>query len=218
MNRRTVLQTSAAVGVASVAGCLGASGSNAEDRPDPVDLSGTKFDYQGGMEIGTHGGPNGQIFYRDNQPKPVAGAASLRLTHEGHGDEGSESGDQANLAWFHTLVHGLFPYHFERLDRGWDAQVIYVTDYSTVEWELPEDSSRPTMPSPTGAETFADAETLYYVGESTVMGGMGPALHPFSEESDARSFAEQYDGTVYEFGDIDRTLIDGLRRGAGMNS
>jgi len=73
------------------------------------------------------------------------------------------------------------------------------------------------MPAPTSAETFADATGLFYVGESDVMGGMGPALHPFSEQSEAESFAEQYNGTVYEFDDINRTLIDALQQSGQMS-
>ena len=131
MDRRTVLRTSAALGIGSLAGCLGTD-SSSEEAPDPIDLSGTKYDYQGGMEIGAHGGPNGQIFYDGEQPQSVGGPASFRNTHAGHDDGGGDKTD--NLAWFHTLVFGLFPYHFERLDRGWEAAAIYVTDYSSVEW------------------------------------------------------------------------------------
>jgi nitrous oxide reductase accessory protein NosL len=212
MNRRTVLRTSAGLGVGALAGCLGSDGDGSE-APEPVSLSGTKYDYQGGMEIGAHGGPNGQIFYEDEEPEPVGGPASFRNTHSGHDDSGDQT---ANLAWFHTLVFGLFPYHFERLDRGWEAAAVYVTDYSTVEWDVPEDSARPTMPAPTGADTFADATGLYYVGESDVTGGMGPALHPFSEQSEADAFADNYNGTVYEFDDIDRVLIDSLQQQSNM--
>jgi len=216
MNRRAVLRAAGAVSLGSLAGCLGAEGSS-DSAPDPVDLSGTKFDYRGGMEIGTHGGPNGQIFYESEKPQSAGGSAGFRPVHEDHDNGGDGSDATDRLAWFHTLVHGLFPYHFERLDRGWEAEVIYVTDYSTVGWDLPEDSSRPTMPAPTNAETFADATGLFYVGESAAMGGMGPALHPFSEESEAQSFAEEYNGTVYEFDEINRTLIDSLQQ-AGTNA
>lgn len=208
MDRRTALCTAAALGVGSLAGCLGTD-SGSEDAPDPVALSGTKYDYQGGMEIGAHGGPNGQIFYQDEQPEPVAGSAAVRTVHEDHDDSDADS--EANLAWFHTLVSGLFPYHFERRERGWTAEVIYVTDYSSVEWDLPEDSSRPVMPAPTSADSFAAATELTYVGESDALGGMGAALHPFSDPSDAESFAETYSGTRYEFEEINRGLIDSLQ-------
>lgn len=124
MNRRTVLCTAATIGVGSLAGCLGTD-SSSEDAPDPIDLSGTEYDYQGGMEIGAHGGPNGQIFYKDEQPESPGGPTSLRNTQTSDSDNGTVNTD--NIAWFHTLVFGLFPYHFERRNRDWEAEAIYVT-------------------------------------------------------------------------------------------
>jgi copper chaperone NosL len=203
MDRRAFLRGSVAtVSVGSLAGCLGSD--DGENAPDPVDLSGTKFDYQGGMEIGAHGGPNGQVFYQSEQPQPVAGDAP-----------GSDENE--NLAWFHTLVFGLFPYHFDRQAQGWEPAVVYVTDYSVVDWDLNEDAETPVMPAPTGADTFADATELTYVGESDVMGGMGPALHPFSDEDEATTFAENHDGTTYTFDDINQALIESLQEGGGMS-
>jgi len=140
------------------------------------------------MAIGDHGGPNGQVFYANNSP-------------EGHD----------NPAWFHTLVSGLFPYHFARLDRGWEAEVIYVTDYSAVELSLPEDEERPLLPSPTSPDTFADATDLIYVAESTAQGGMGPTLPAFSDDDDAAEFADEYDGKTVGFDDITREFVSSLR-------
>lgn len=199
MNRRTFLHRSAiTAGVSSLAGCFAAEENS--DVSDPVNLSGHKFDYQGGMEIGVHGGPNGQIFYRDEDPQPAAGSVT-------EGDTSSPEG----IAWFHTLLFGLFPYYFDRQERGWEAEVVYATDYSLVDWEIPDGADRPVMPSPTSPETFVDGTELRYVGESGVMGGMGSALHPFSEQSEASSFAETYDGTVYEFDEINRALVESLQ-------
>jgi len=181
-------------------GCLGGSG---ESVPDPVDMSGQKTDYQGGMVIGDHGGPNGQIFYADAHPEPKQGPAE-------------ESEDTAHLAWFHTLAHGLFPYHFYMRDEGAEATVIYVTDYSRVDWEIPEETERKKMPAPTAPDTFADATGLTYVIESDVMGGMGPDLIPFSETSEAESFADNYGGRTNGYDDIDRSLVDGIQM-TGMN-
>lgn len=191
MDRRKFLRGSAELACAEVlTGCLGGPGDTG-DAPDPVDLSGEKLDDEGGMVIGDHGGPNGQVFYADNSP-------------DGH----------ENPAWFHTLVFGMFPYHFERLDRGWEAEAVYVTDYSLVDWSFVETDRGPTMPSPTEAEAFADATELTYVAESTVLGGMGPALHPFSDDEEARDFADEHDGRTVGYDDIDRRFVSSLQRNA----
>ena len=193
MDRRRLLRASGLACAGTLAGCLGGSGE--DDAPEPVDLSGEKFDDEGGMSIGDHGGPNGQVFYAENSPE----------RHD-------------NPAWFHTLVFGMFPYHFERLDRGWEAEAVYVTDYSLVDREPFETDRGPTMPSPTAPETFADATELTYVAESDVLGGMGPALHPFSDEQEAREFADEHDGRTVGYDDIDRRYVGSFRRNAPQES
>jgi copper chaperone NosL len=186
MKRRAFVTTALTGGIAAgLSGCAGVLGSGDEPVPDPVDLSGGKFDDRGGMEIGPHGGPNGQVYYAENSP----------ATHD-------------NPAWFHTLSHGLFPYHFDRLDRGWNAEVVYVTDYSTIDHEPVDREGTQYMPSPTAADTFADATGLTFVIESGVMGGMGPDLFPFSAEDDADSFADAHGGRLIGFDDVDRRLVD----------
>jgi copper chaperone NosL len=181
MNRRTALGTFGSLLCSGIAGCLGGT---TADRPDPVDLSGGKADDQGGMLIGKHGGPNGQIFYENNSP-------------EGHD----------NPAWFHTLAFGLFRYHFRHERRGWEASAIYVTDYSLFEYDLQERDGRLYMPSPTAAETFGDARDVTYVMDSEVYGGMGPALIPFSVDGDAEGFVGDHGGQTVAFDDITPQLI-----------
>ncbi|MDR9381650.1 MAG: nitrous oxide reductase accessory protein NosL [Natronomonas sp.] len=193
MNRRALLASGIILAGGGLAGCLGRGASGMEgDVPEPVDLSGGKYDDHGGMVIGRHGGANGQVFYAENAP-----------------DRGE------NPAWFHTLVFGLFPYHFGRLDRGWEPRVVYVTDFSQVEYELTERDGRLQMPAPTAAETFGEAAGLTYVAESEVMGGMGPALHPFSDEADAEAFAAEHDGIALSFEEIDPVIVERLQRGSG---
>lgn len=190
MDRRKFLGGSAGVVCAgTLTGCL--DGPGEAEAPDPVDLSGEKFDDQGGMAIGDHGGPNGQVFYAENSPEGRDGPA-----------------------WFHTLVFGMFPYHFDRLDRGWEAEAVYVTDYSSVDWSLIETDGGPRMPSPTEPDAFADATELTYVAQSNVLGGMGPALHPFSDDEEARDFADEHGGRTVGYDDIDRRFVSSLQRNA----
>jgi len=194
-SRRRVIRGAgvAAAGFAPLTGCLGEDPS---EDVQPVDLSG-RFDDEGGMAIGDHGGPNGQVFYSDNSP-------------EGHD----------NPAWFHTLVFGMFPYHLDRLDEGWEAEAVYVTDYSSVDREVVGSDLGPVMPSYTAPETFGDATSMTYVAESDATGGMGPDLHPFSEEGDAESFVEEYGGRTVGYDAVDRRLLRRLRTsasGGGMD-
>ena len=177
--RRNLLKTVAVGAVAGFAGCLGGGEANDEPVPDPIDLSGGKQDDNGGMVIGEHFGPNGQIFYRDHAP-------------DGHD----------NPAWFHTLSMGLFPYHFDRERQGWEAIVIYVTDYSIVDYELFEESGKTFISTHTGADTFGDATEMTYVVESDVNGGMGKDLHPFSSADEAASFASEHDGSTMSFDEV----------------
>ena len=94
--------------------------------------------------------------------------------------------------------------------------MIYVTDFSRVDYELFERDGRLHMPAPTSPETFAEASALEYVAESRVMGGMGPALHPFSDGAEAEAFATKHGGTVIAFDDINPVLIERLQtRGSG---
>ena len=195
-NRRQFITAATTVSLLSIAGCTQNEGTGRQ-APDPVDLSGQKTDFQGGMVIGDHGGPNGQIFYEETEPKPRQGA-------------GVEGNSPDNLAWFHTLVYGLFPYHFEMRNSGAQAAAIYVTDYSTVDWELSSDTM--IMPTPTSPETFADATELTYVVDSDARGGMGSALLPFSNSDDAARFISEYNGRTINYDGIDRTIILGIRR------
>ena len=196
--RRSVLRTVGIGAVAGLSGCLGVFGGGGTSAPEPVSISGGTFDYQGGMEIGPHGGPNGQIFYAENDPETPYATGDSPQASDG-------------VAWFHTLGHGLFPYHFERLDRGWEVAAIYVTDYSAVDWEVMERDGHKVMPSLTAAETFADATRLTYVVESDVLGGMGPDFLPFSVSDDIDAFIDTHGGRTVAFEDIDRQLVDTLQ-------
>nr|WP_195156599.1 nitrous oxide reductase accessory protein NosL [Haloarcula sp. CBA1127] len=179
-------------------GLTGCLGSSTEAAPKPIALSGQKPDYYGGMVIGDHGGPNGQVFYADAQPEPRQGP-------------GEDTEETAHLAWFHTLAHGLFPYHFDMVDDGAEATAVYVTDYSRIDWEIPENTERKKMPAPTAPDTFADATDLTYAVETDVMGGMGPDLIPFSETDEAVRFTETHGGQTIEYDDIDRVLVERIQ-------
>lgn len=192
MDRRTVVGSVAAlICTSGLSGCSRLTDSRSDRQtPTPVDLSENKLDDRGGMVIGNHGGPNGQIFYEDNSPA-------------GHD----------NPAWFHTLTFGLFPYYFEHREEGWTATAIYVTDYSTVEYSVRSGRNQTSISAPTAPETFGDARAMTYVADSGVSGGMGPALLPFSVSADAQAFADEHDGRTIAFDAITPAFLSEYARG-----
>lgn len=178
IGRRRFLGAIGSAGLAVVAGCTGRAHEAAE-TPEPVSLGGGKQDDQGGMIIGEHFGPNGQLFYRDHEPA-------------GHD----------NPAWFHTLAHGLFPYYFEHERRSWEAEAVYVTDYSQVDYTVTEAQGQQFISSHVAPETFGAASAMQYVSGSDVHGGMGPELIPFGEPADAQAFRAEHGGALLAFEDI----------------
>ncbi|WP_276299774.1 nitrous oxide reductase accessory protein NosL [Halorussus lipolyticus] len=182
--RRSVLRASALGVTASLAGCLGGLTGDGGQAPAAVPLAGDLACDVCGMVIGKHPGPNGQIFYGDNSP-------------EGHD----------NPARFDSLKRCFFPYKLEHEQMGWNIDAAYVTDYSSVEYDVSTQGSATTISSFTDPESFARAEDLNYVVDSEVEGAMGPDFVPFSNDEDAASFADEYGGEVVEYGDIGEALV-----------
>lgn len=182
--RRHVLKAGGVALGTAVAGCTQGGGGETE-APDPISLAGPKECEVCGMVVEEHPGPNGQIFYRDNSPE----------THD-------------NPAWFEALKSCFFPYYFEKERFDWKVAAMYITDYSTVDWQLWDESDAtyivktPDSPSFTDPETFAEASELTFVVGSDVVGSMGPEFIPFSEDGDAESFADEHGGDLYAFDEI----------------
>lgn len=137
------------------------------------------------MVIEEHPGPNGQIFYRDHAPE----------THD-------------NPAWFESLRGCLFPYYFEKERLDWAVDAIYVTDYSSIDYEISESGGDRFISSDTEPGTFADATELTFVVGSSVNGSMGPEFIPFSDDGDAETFVEEHGGELVTFDDIDPELLE----------
>ncbi|WP_135823357.1 nitrous oxide reductase accessory protein NosL [Halorussus ruber] len=182
--RRNVLRAGALGITASLAGCLGGLTGDGGQAPAAVSLAGGLACDVCGMVIEKHPGPNGQIFYADESP-------------EGHD----------NPARFDSLKQCFFPYKLEHDQMGWNLDAAYVTDYSSVEYDVSTQGGATTISSFTKPESFARAADLKYVVDSEVEGAMGPDFMPFSEEDDAQSFADEYGGEVVEYGDIGEGLI-----------
>jgi copper chaperone NosL len=183
LRRREFLIAGSVVGAGLLAGCSSQQSSDG-DPPDPVSLAGNVECDVCGMVISEHPGPNGQIFYRENSPE----------THD-------------SPAQFDSLKACLFPYYFEHEQLDWTAEVIYVTDYSEVDYETSTVEGQKYIQTATGPDTFANADEVVFVVESEVHGAMGPDFVPFSEEDDGASFANEFSGRVVTMDDITPDML-----------
>jgi len=184
MPRRRYLAASAAVAGAALAGC----GGNGE-VPAAVTLTDADSCDVCGMIITAHPGPNAEIFYANNAP-------------EGHD----------NPAHFCSTWEA-FQYDFRKQDEGWQREVFYVTDYSSVDYEVYTESGKTFITSHPEASAFVDATTVTFVVRSDVNGAMGKDLIAFGEEADAEAFQGEYGGDLLSFGDVDEQTIAGLGMG-----
>jgi len=179
-SRRAVLGATAAA-TASLAGCGGSA-----DVPDPITIGEDDRCDVCGMVITNHPGPIAQIFYADNEPA-----------------------DHGNPARFCSTWEA-FQYDFNRQDEGWTRRAFYTTDYSTVDYEITTDGGERFISAHPGAEAFAVGESVTFDAGSSALGAMGPDLIGFTDETDARAFADQYGGEVVAFADVTPSIISEL--------
>lgn len=182
LGRRSVLVG----GAAAVAGLAGCSALDSGSAPAPVALT-TDDQCDGcGMVIPNHPGPVAEIFYADERPS-----------------------DHDNPAHFCSTWEA-FQYDFERQDRGWTVEAFYVTDYSTVDYEVRQSGGDTVLSSHPEADAFADAETVTFVVGSEVKGAMGRDLVGFTDSDDAESFRAEYGGRLAAFDEVTRETVDQL--------
>lgn len=175
--RRRVLGGLAAAGAVALAGC--GSGTSGSDDVDPIDASEAQCDVCG-MVIGEQFGPSAQVFYADNAPD-----------------------DHANPARFDALSACLFPYYFEKEGRGWTATAVFVTDYSSVDYDVLEREGTRYVTGHAGPDGYARADAVSLVVGSGLHGAMGPDAIPFAEPADADAFRDEYGGEVLAFDDVE---------------
>lgn len=185
LTRRTFIASAAAGSAAALAGCMDGT-SEDETAPEPITLTEEHTCDVCHMVIPMHPGPTAQIFYRDQQP-------------EGHD----------NPARFCSCWEA-FSYYFEHEQMGWEAEIFYVTDYSSVDYSISEESGAVYISSHPEAEAHANVEELYYVIGSDANGAMGSDLLPFSIEDDAAAFASERGGEVVTNDDVTPELIGQL--------
>ncbi|ADD04378.1 NosL family protein [Natrialba magadii ATCC 43099] len=181
--RRTVLVGATSVGVAALAGCLGED----DDVPEPITIDSDQICDHCTMQIGRHPGPVGQTHYDD--PEDVVD------------EERPAQFCSSTCAYTHT---------FEQEDAGHDPTVIYLTDYSTVDYDVEFDDDIEEISSHLAVDAFASADRLTMVVDSDVQGAMGPSMIGFSDADEAEEFQGEYGGDLYEHADVTAELVISL--------
>jgi copper chaperone NosL len=76
-----------------------------------------------------------------------------------------------------------------------NVTTMLVHDMSKSPWDTPND------------EYFIDAREAWFVADSNKSGAMGKTLASFSQQSDARAFADEFGGKVISFTQIDLSVL-----------
>ncbi|OLZ40576.1 nitrous oxide reductase accessory protein NosL [Natrinema saccharevitans] len=180
VSRRTILAGSALTGLTALAGCLNG---NEASNPDPVTIEdGTNCD-NCTMAIVDYPGPVGESFY----------------------DDAEELLDEDRPAQFCSSLC-TYAFTFEHEDEQ-EPSVTYVTDYSSVDYEIDTGGDAPEITSHVEADAFAPITDLTLVVDSEVEGAMGASMIGFSDSDDADAFQADYGGDLYDHGDVSRDLV-----------
>jgi nitrous oxide reductase accessory protein NosL len=186
VTRRRVC-TAVAAGAVALAGCSSggdsSGGPTTGDVPPAVTLTTDDACDVCGMVIPNHPGPTTEIFYPGRSPS-----------------------DHDNPARFDSTWEA-FQYDFDRQDEGWERAVMYVTDYSAVNYDVFEEGGDRLVSTHPQADSFVRAAGVTFVAGSEVKGAMGRDLIAFSEQGDAESFGDEYGGELVTVGEVTPELI-----------
>jgi len=188
ITRRTVLAGTALVGLTSLAGCLG----DEEEQPDPITIESGQICDNCTMEIVDYPGPVGLAFYAD--PADVL--------------ETQEEADDDRPAQFCSSVC-TYTFVFQNEDDA-SPEATYLTDYSSVDYEVRGEGDQAEITSHVEAEAFALADDCRLVVDSEVNGAMGRSIIGFSDPDDAAAFEDEYGGDLYDHDEIDSELVMSL--------
>jgi len=183
---RRQLLTCGVAGLAAVtAGCSSSPGGDATtaDAPAAITLDDDDACELCGMIIPNHPGPSVEIFYPQHTPSGHENPARFCSTWEA------------------------FRYDFDRRDRGWERSVMYVTDYSAVDYDVFEGGGDQLITRHPQADAFVEASAVTFVAGSPVKGAMGKDLIAFSERGDAESFRSTYGGELVGVDEVTPELI-----------
>lgn len=179
--RRSVLGGIGAVGLGAVAGCIGG-----DEVPDPITIDADQDCDQCTMVIENHPGPAGQAHYEDptavlDEDRPAQFCSSL-------------------CAYAFTFNH----------EGDAEPDVIYVTDYSSVDYDVEAGDGSDIISRHLDADAFGDIRGLSLVVDSDVNGAMGSSIIGFSDDDEAADFQNEYAGDSYDHDDITNELIMSL--------
>jgi nitrous oxide reductase accessory protein NosL len=179
--RRGPTRRAVLVGTASLLTLAGCQSTGSASEPVSIDDGNCE---QCGMAISEHPGPAGQSYYQDNTPSDHEGPALFCST---------------------TCT---YRHRFARAEMGWTPAATFLTDYSSVGYEVRTDGGAAVLSRHLDAAAFADSSGLTVVANSGVEGAMGTAIVPFAESEDAEAFVAEYGGTTLAAEDIQRELVN----------
>ncbi|WP_324664432.1 nitrous oxide reductase accessory protein NosL [Haloarcula sediminis] len=161
----------------ALAGCQSGA-----DGPETVTIGDEANCDQCGMVIADHPGPVGETYYEDNTP--TGGEPALFCS---------------------TIC--TYRHRFQKEQEGWAPAATFLTDYSSVDYDVRTDGGATVLTHHLDASAFAGTADLTVVANSDVQGAMGAAIVPFTDSDDAEGFAEEYGGQTLPATDIRRELV-----------
>lgn len=182
-NRRFYLRWAVGSLLPALAGCL----SN-EANPDPVAISENHSCAVCNMIVQNHPGPSGHGVY-PNEPQVY--------------------GVQDGIVPFCSTICA-YDYYFEMEEEEISPEVLYLTDYSKVNWEVYDQSGTKFITAHFAAESQTRVHNLTFVVDSDVKGAMGQSAIGFSNREDGKIFSNRYGGDMYKHVEMSRELIESL--------
>ncbi len=102
--------------------------------------------------------------------------------------------EQSNTVHKFCSTRDMFSFYLDP-ENNRNVTSMFVHDMSKAPWGQPND------------EYFIDAKTAWYVVGSNKTGAMGKTLASFSKQSDAQAFAEDFNGEVITFSQVDLAAL-----------
>ena len=185
--RRGLTRRGMVAGTATLLALAGCQSSSPGDASEPVTIEDGDNCDQCGMVISEHPGPVGETYFEENSPAD--------------GDEPAQF-CSASCAYRYTI---------DRENEGWSTVAMFLTDYSSVDYEV-SGSETKLISAHFEAAAFAATDALDVVVDSDVEGAMGSSLIPFSETDDAEAFADEYGGQRMAATDVTDETLAGIGR------